>query len=177
MTSGVMRASVRSRFRWRMISWPAAKQIRWVKPSIATVSPSRTSSPTASAIVVCLLVPAHPVTRDTRSLGAPAVLRAAQDAELVALGVEHHGPEAPALLDVAELPGAEPGHAGLLVRHRGRGSQIQVEAGLQRPCLGDEVEQDRPALPAGVAGACVLLIGLGHLGAQDPGPETRALHR
>ena len=37
-----------------MISWPAAKQIRCVKPSIATVSPSRTSSRTASCIVVTL---------------------------------------------------------------------------------------------------------------------------
>src|SRR5262245_31168347 len=33
-----------------MISWPAANPIRWVKPSIATVSPSRTSSATASCI-------------------------------------------------------------------------------------------------------------------------------
>src|SRR5213594_677178 len=33
-----------------MISCPAAKQIRWVKPSMATESPSRTSSPTASRI-------------------------------------------------------------------------------------------------------------------------------
>src|SRR5919106_2854197 len=34
-----------------MISWPAAKQIRCVNPSIATVSPSRTRSATASRIV------------------------------------------------------------------------------------------------------------------------------
>src|SRR4051812_8092649 len=33
-----------------MISWPAAKEMRWVNPSIATVSPSRTNSRTASAI-------------------------------------------------------------------------------------------------------------------------------
>src|SRR6266550_6249656 len=50
MTSGVSRASVSPRRPWRMISWPAAKEMRWVKPSIATVSPSRTRSPTASAI-------------------------------------------------------------------------------------------------------------------------------
>src|SRR5437867_2970908 len=54
MRSGVSRARVRSRFRWRMISWPAAKQIKCVKPSIATVSPSRTSSAIASCIVVTL---------------------------------------------------------------------------------------------------------------------------
>src|ERR1700677_1034 len=44
MGSGVIRTSVRSRRRWRMISWPAADGIRWVNPSIATVSPSRTNS-------------------------------------------------------------------------------------------------------------------------------------
>src|SRR5919197_1374513 len=49
-TSGVSRHSVRLRLRWRMISWPAAKQMRWVNPSMATVSPSRTSSPIASRI-------------------------------------------------------------------------------------------------------------------------------
>ena len=39
-----------------MISWPAANEIRCVKPSIATVSPSRTSSRTASAIEATLEV-------------------------------------------------------------------------------------------------------------------------
>src|SRR5688500_20016523 len=48
MRSGVSRASVRSRRCWRMISCPAANEMRWVKPSIATVSPSRTRSATAS---------------------------------------------------------------------------------------------------------------------------------
>ena len=47
--SGVIRTSVRSRLRWRMISCPAATGIRWVKPSSATVSPSLTRSATASA--------------------------------------------------------------------------------------------------------------------------------
>ena len=50
MTSGVRRARVRSRLRWRMISWPAANQMRCVKPSMATVSPSRTRSAIASRI-------------------------------------------------------------------------------------------------------------------------------
>src|SRR6478609_6789630 len=61
MTSGVIRASVRLRFRWRMISWPAANEIRWVNPSIATVSPSRTSSRTASAIDATFDVVTGPV--------------------------------------------------------------------------------------------------------------------
>src|SRR5918995_6889939 len=39
-----------------MISCPAAKQMRWVNPSIATVSPSRTISATASRIVATLLM-------------------------------------------------------------------------------------------------------------------------
>src|SRR5215208_712122 len=56
MRSGVSRARVRSRFFWRMISWPAANEMRWVKPSIATVSRSRTMSRTASAIEATLLV-------------------------------------------------------------------------------------------------------------------------
>ena len=43
-----------------MISCPAANEIRCVKPSIATVSPSWTSSATASCIVVTLLTPAPP---------------------------------------------------------------------------------------------------------------------
>src|SRR3954447_9820638 len=48
MRSGVIRISSRSRRPWRMTSWPAAKGIRCVKPSIATASPSRTSAETAS---------------------------------------------------------------------------------------------------------------------------------
>src|SRR6478752_3841081 len=54
MTSGVSRASVRSRRRWRMISWPAENPIRCVKPSMATVSPSRTRSAIASRIEATL---------------------------------------------------------------------------------------------------------------------------
>src|ERR1700733_15254665 len=46
--SGVIRISSSSRRPWRMISWPAANGIRWVKPSSATESPSLTSSATAS---------------------------------------------------------------------------------------------------------------------------------
>src|SRR5262249_13718461 len=46
-----MRISVRRRRRWRMTSCPAANGMRWVKPSIATVSPSRMVDSTASARV------------------------------------------------------------------------------------------------------------------------------
>src|SRR6266702_6193525 len=49
MRSGVMRIRVRFLRRWRMTSWPAANGMRWVNPSIATVSPSRRTSSTASA--------------------------------------------------------------------------------------------------------------------------------
>src|SRR5919202_5853277 len=48
MTSGVIRISARSRRPCRISSWPAACGIRWVKPSSATLSPSRTRPPTAS---------------------------------------------------------------------------------------------------------------------------------
>src|SRR5438874_2769781 len=37
-----MRMRCRPRRRWRMISWPAANGIRCVKPSSATLAPSRT---------------------------------------------------------------------------------------------------------------------------------------
>src|SRR3954452_23338563 len=47
-----MWASVRRRRPWRMISWPAAKGMRWVKPSSATSEPSTTIASTASARVV-----------------------------------------------------------------------------------------------------------------------------
>src|SRR5215475_4921559 len=43
-TSGVIRTSVRWRRVWRRISCPAAYGIRWVNPSSATVSPSRSAS-------------------------------------------------------------------------------------------------------------------------------------
>src|SRR5438445_13569626 len=99
-----------------MISWPAAKQIRWVKPSIATVSPSRTRSATASRIVVCLEL-----------IGRPAVIRSAQDAELVPLGIAHLRPERPALLDEAANGRAEGDHPVDLLRHRSGRSDVQVD--------------------------------------------------
>ena len=56
--------------RWRMISCPAAKPMRWVKPSIATVSPSRTSSAIASRIDATLR--GHPAA-SSLAASAPAV--------------------------------------------------------------------------------------------------------
>src|SRR5919106_2764 len=44
-----MRTRVSPRRLWRITSWPAACGIRWVKPSIATVSPSRSDASIASA--------------------------------------------------------------------------------------------------------------------------------
>src|SRR5690606_25916559 len=46
------RIRVRSFFSWRITSWPAAKGMRWVNPSIATETPSGTRSATASRRVV-----------------------------------------------------------------------------------------------------------------------------
>src|SRR5215469_845618 len=68
MTSGVILISVRSRRRCLMISCPAACGIRCVKPSIATVSPSRTHLAIASAsdtISAIPLQPPHGVTATT----------------------------------------------------------------------------------------------------------------
>src|SRR4030065_2186644 len=114
-----MRASVRSRLRRRVISCPAAKQMRCVTPSIATVSPSWTSSATASFIVVTLLL-----------IGRPPIFRTPEHAELVALGVEHHRPEAAVLLDVPEHRRAERAHALDLLRHRRRRAQGEGQPGL-----------------------------------------------
>src|SRR5689334_20600608 len=86
-----------------MISWPAANEIRCVNPSIATVSPSWTSSATASCIVVTLPALVRPALVRPELIGPelvrlelirrPSVSRPAKDAELVALDVLHDGPE------------------------------------------------------------------------------------
>src|SRR5438874_1646419 len=114
-----------------MISWPAAKQIRWVNPSIATVSPSRTRSATASRIVVCLEL-----------IGRPAVVRPAQDAELVALRVAHLGPGPVTLVDEPDLVCAELAHPLDLRRHGGRRAEIQMHAVLDDLRLRDGLEEE-----------------------------------
>src|SRR5262245_53762276 len=134
-----MRASVRSRRRCRMISCPAANEIRWVKPSIATVSPSWTSSATASCIVVTLL----------ELIRCPSVPRSAEHTELVALDVFHHGPEgrlavdrARRLLDVVHRRGAEAHEPIDLLAHRAARTQIKMHAVLRRLRLGHRLEED-----------------------------------
>src|SRR5206468_866695 len=131
MRSGVSRARVRLRRPWRMISCPAAKQIRWVNPSIATVSPSRTRSPTASRIVARLEL-----------IRRPAVVRAAEDAELVPLGIPHLRPERPALLDVPADRPAQPGDPFDLLGHRPRRPDVEVDAVLDGLRLGDGDERE-----------------------------------
>src|ERR1035437_2716256 len=54
-----------------MISWPAAKQMRCVKRSMATTSPSWTRAATASRIDVTLLIGAH-LTITSHSSGCTA---------------------------------------------------------------------------------------------------------
>src|SRR6476469_5794675 len=129
MTSGVIRASVSSRLRWRMISCPAANEIKWVNPSIATVSPSWTSSATASCIVVTLL----------ELIRRPSVSRATEHAELVALDVLHDRPErrlavdrALLLLDVADGRCAERRQPEDLLPHGPGGTKVQVHPVLHR---------------------------------------------
>src|SRR6476620_3522004 len=116
-----------------MISCPAATQIRWVKPSIATVSPSRTRSATASRIVVCLEL-----------IRRPAVVGPAQDAELVALGIPHLRPERPALRDGAADGGTEARQPVDLLGHRSRGSDVEVDAVLHGLRLGAGEEGEAP---------------------------------
>src|SRR6266516_926086 len=131
MTSGVRRHRVRSRLRCRMLSWPAAKQIRWVQPSIAKVSPSRKRSATASRIVVCLEL-----------IRRPAVVRAAEDAELVAFGIPHLGPERPALLDVPADGPSQRGDPFDLLGHRTRRPDVEMDAVLDGLRLGDGDERE-----------------------------------
>src|SRR5215208_6869731 len=84
-----MRHSVRSRRPWRMISCPAAKLMRWVNPSIATESPSRTRAETASRIDATF-----DSGIEALGLRGPPVLRPLEHAEFVALGILHDDPVA-----------------------------------------------------------------------------------
>src|ERR1041385_2373565 len=143
-----MRASVRSRRRCRMISCPAADEIRCVKPSIATVKPSWTSSATASCIVVTLL----------ELIRYPSVSRSTEHTELVALDVFHDRPErrlavdgARRYLDEIDLGGAEVPKAVDLLTHRARRSKVQMDAVLGRLRLRHGLEEDA-ACPAARVG-------------------------
>src|SRR3954453_16964077 len=101
MRSGVIRTSVSSRLPCRTTSWPAANGMRWVNPSIATVSPSRTSEATASRrdVISAIGPSARVVGRDLRVDVHPHRLR---------LGVFVHRLE-PHLAAVAGLPDAAEG--------------------------------------------------------------------
>src|SRR3954453_16802651 len=99
-----------------MISCPAANEIRCVKPSIATVSPSWTSSATASCIVVTLLEVIRRVSFPLAGpLAVPLAIRGStKDAELVVLDVGNDRPEggltvdpAPRHLEVFDLGDSE----------------------------------------------------------------------
>src|SRR5262245_20674802 len=134
-----------------MISWPAANEIRWVNPSIATVSPSWTNSATASRIVVTLseLIRRPPVLL--------AVSRPAEHTELVPLDVFHDGPEgglpvdhARLFLDVVDLGGAEPSEPVDLLAHGPGGPQVQMHAVLRGFWLGHRLEEDPAGLPTRV---------------------------
>src|SRR5207247_5667908 len=100
-----------------MISCPAAKQIRWVNPSMATVAPSRTSSATASRIVATFEASAIGRFRGTRL-----------DAELVALGIAHDYVR----VEPLDGPPSQALQAGHLLVHRGQGPKVQVQSVLRR---------------------------------------------
>src|SRR5439155_16253678 len=160
MTSGVRRHRVRSRLRCRMVSCPAAKQIRWVKPSIATVSPSRTRSATASRIVVTLEL-----------IRRPAVVRPAQDAELVPFGIAHLRPERPALLDEAPDRRAERRDAVDLLGPRAAGSDVEVDPVLDRLRLRDAHERQHRIFVA-THDLDTVLAGLELAIPESSGPEV-----
>src|SRR2546428_4450358 len=112
-----------------MISCPAAKQIRFVNPSIATVSPSRTSSATAFRIDVTLEL-----------IRRPPVLWSPKDTELVALRIAHLRPKRAALLYVAAHGGAKRLQPFHFLGHRARGPQVEVYSVLHDLRLGDRLE-------------------------------------
>src|SRR5438445_13712948 len=126
-----------------MISCPAAKQIRWVNPSMATVSPSRTRSATASCIDTTL--PASGIAAFGHALILAdlrfgRIVRPLQHTELVALGIAHHdpgglGPAEPLHDRRAQSPEA----FDLFVPRPGRG-QVQVDPALDRFRLGHPTE-------------------------------------
>src|ERR1019366_8853880 len=78
MRSGVIRTRVRSRRCWRMISWPAAKGMRWVNPSIASVSPSCTTAamPSDSETISAMVTDQHVRVAHTRTSNLSVLIRA-----------------------------------------------------------------------------------------------------
>src|SRR5262245_19091076 len=101
--SGVMRTSVRSQRPWRMISCPAACGMRWVNPSSATTSPSRTWAATASGRVALVAAPSAPPVPG-RDLGVDVAPRR------LGVGIAPHGLEAH-LAPVARLAHPAEGRA------------------------------------------------------------------
>src|SRR3954453_3121365 len=160
-----------------MISCPAANEIRCVKPSIATVSPSWTSSATASCIVVTLL-------EVIRHVSVPlAVPASAKDAELVALDVGHDRPEgrltvdrARRLLDVVDLGGSEAAEPVDLLAHTAGRAQVEVDAVLRRLWLRDGLEEDAARLPGRVGDVGALRVRIEQVVAHRRSPEGRHPH-
>src|SRR5215218_9012081 len=123
MRSGVNRARVRSRFRWRMISCPAANEIRWVKPSMATVSPSRTTVAMASRIVATFeAVTVGDAAGSTPSAGDLTVVERACEG---CLGGERDPTHRNLLDRLREKPEAGR-HLGLSHRERGRHADARL---------------------------------------------------
>src|SRR5690242_17956375 len=157
-----------------MISCPAAKQMRWVNPSIATVSPSRTRSATASRIVATLppsgIAAFGCCVRPLLLIGW-----AEQDAELVPLGVLQYGPGRLGSSVAHDHGGTEldePGHLRVAGSHRG---QVQMETVLHGLGLGHLDEDQSPAGCAGDEGPGVVALvpRIDHLVAQHDRPEVR----
>src|SRR3954447_2131641 len=136
MTSGVIRARVRSLLRCRMISCPAANEIRWVNPSMATVSPSRTIAAIASRIVATFdAVTGRNAAGTTRSAGDLAVVQGTGDRRLRSKGDPPPG-------DLPDRVGEQPKSGRHLGFRHGEGGR-HPDAGLAA------FEDEQAALEAG----------------------------
>src|SRR5439155_23754771 len=125
-----------------MISCPAAKQIRCVKPSMATVSPSRTSSAMASRIVVTFEPDTRPRSElDRRCAWRDWILRPPEHAQLVPLRILHHDPGGLRPAKALQDGGAEFLQPLDLGAARSGRPQVEVEAILHRFRLGNALQQ------------------------------------
>src|SRR5574340_1832034 len=150
MMSGVARARVRSFRPWRMISWPAAKGIRWVNPARYAVSPSCTNFAIASRIDMTLLLSMDsrsPLERDELETVAHDALLLVDPAELptdghpdlhvVRVHVGHLPDDFRALLELDYRHGVGSARL-LLLRELGRRSAGADQGeGADRPASGE----------------------------------------
>src|SRR5574342_216582 len=172
MRSGVSRASVRFLRRWRMISCPAAKQIRWVKPSMTTVSPSWTWAAMASCMErTCeawsvigrrYAVNATPPMTDNRRLSFQLFQALIEDGEGgVHIVVVHDERRRQPQRALAGAEQEEP-----LGERQPLELADQIGVGRARGAVGDELDPDHEAAAAHFADRPMLVGEMPHAGQE-----------